>query len=500
MRSSVALSHAVSWIALFLLTCAAPGAVHAAALRLEHHAGSRVEWRLVMTAPASAAGVEAAGPGCPDLDNDGYTDWTCGGLDCDDSDPTVYPGATEVCDGKDNNCDGYVDEGVSTAYYLDDDGDGYGVDGSDILSCEPVSGYSALGGDCDDNDPNIHPGAAEVLDGVDNNCDGTVDEGFENPILRSIVDVPGDQGRAVRLRWRRHAWDFAGSATPVVSYSIFRQVQPGQAPAAAARAASREGALALPAGEWDLLTTLAAYGDSAYQTVVPTLCDSNATDFCRTTFVVRAQLQTPTEYSDSAPDSGWSVDNIVPGVPTGLTVNAVSGTAEIAWDPSPAPDFQYFRVYRGQSPDFTPDAGHLVQVTAATSWVDDAPGGETFYKVTAVDANGNESGPASNTGTVDVNGAAPPAVLALAGVVPNPFRGTTVVHFDLPGRAAVRLAIHDVAGRRVRTLLDQAMTPGRYQRTWNGRDDAGRAVPPGTYFVRLVAGGHSITRPVMLVR
>ncbi|MFQ5606612.1 MAG: MopE-related protein, partial [Candidatus Zixiibacteriota bacterium] len=85
---------------------------------------------------------------CPDGDGDGFG--VC--VDCDDTDPAVFPGAPELCDGKDNDCDGLVDG-------PDADNDGVTV------AC----------GDCDDNDPVVFLGAPELCDGKDNNCDGLVD-------------------------------------------------------------------------------------------------------------------------------------------------------------------------------------------------------------------------------------------------------------------------------------------------------------------------------------
>jgi hypothetical protein len=88
-----------------------------------------------------------------DQDGDGYT--SCSG-DCDDSDKAIYPGSVEICNGKDDNCDAKTDEG----YDLDGDG------------------YTSCGGDCKDNNKEINPGAAEMCNGKDDNCDGQVDEGL----------------------------------------------------------------------------------------------------------------------------------------------------------------------------------------------------------------------------------------------------------------------------------------------------------------------------------
>ena len=101
------------------------------------------------------------GPGacdwCGDHDGDGYYSAACGGTDCSDRSSDVYPGAEEVCDGRDNDCNGQIDEG-----FEDVDGDGW-------ASCV----------DCDDSDPVTHPGAEETCDGIDNDCDGWIDEDFD---------------------------------------------------------------------------------------------------------------------------------------------------------------------------------------------------------------------------------------------------------------------------------------------------------------------------------
>ena len=87
--------------------------------------------------------------------------------DCDDGNALSYPGAVEAADGQDNNCDGLVDEGLACT---DDDGDGY-VDGDDCAN--------GIGGDCNDLDATISPGALETCNDVDDNCDGEIDEGYD---------------------------------------------------------------------------------------------------------------------------------------------------------------------------------------------------------------------------------------------------------------------------------------------------------------------------------
>ena len=109
--------------------------------------------------------------------------------DCDDTDPSAYPGAEEVCDGVDNDCSGEADEGLLMTVYPDPDGDGYGMALLPMEACVVESGMSATAGDCDETDAAVHPGAEEVCDGLDNDCSGEVDEGLG---ITYYLDTDGD--------------------------------------------------------------------------------------------------------------------------------------------------------------------------------------------------------------------------------------------------------------------------------------------------------------------
>ena len=127
-----------------------------------------------------------------DLDNDTYGNaaqtiqacsapvgYVSNSSDCDDSNSGINPGAAELCNTIDDDCDGTVDDNVVlTTYYFDADSDNYGNPAITITSCSTVAGYVTNNEDCDDGDPTIHPGSTEICDGVDQDCDGTADDGL----------------------------------------------------------------------------------------------------------------------------------------------------------------------------------------------------------------------------------------------------------------------------------------------------------------------------------
>ena len=125
---------------------------------------------------------DTGSPSAVDRDGDGYTS----DVDCDDTNPDVYPEAPEICDDLDNDCDAEVDE-TGTLSYVDADQDGYGDPATEQLICEEDPSRVSNGDDCDDSDPLVNPDAEEICDGIDNDCDSETDaEG-----LASFTDPNG---------------------------------------------------------------------------------------------------------------------------------------------------------------------------------------------------------------------------------------------------------------------------------------------------------------------
>lgn len=133
-----------------------------------------------------------------DRPGEGYAEYIPGRSDdCDDRNAAVNPGAEDICDGIDNNCNRQIDEGGQGQWVRDADGDGFGAGVVSNGCASPGEGFvqASLGLDCDDGNPGIHPGAGEICNHVDDNCNGRVDEGAAS------VPVYFDQDRDGHGRW-----------------------------------------------------------------------------------------------------------------------------------------------------------------------------------------------------------------------------------------------------------------------------------------------------------
>ena len=302
------------------------------------------------------------------------------------------------------------------------------------------------------------------------------------PVIDLVTDVPDDQGLAVEIGWQKSYFDYSGSPREIVAYDILRQSAPDT---------------------WDSVQTVPATGAGSYQAIAPTVQDSTVEGgIYYSVFTVRARTAVPGEFFISEPDSGYSVDNIIPPVPTGFVVDYTDpGGNLLTWDRSDEPDVVLYRIYRDIEISFDPLPEDLVYETPDTFWVDPIENGHIYYyRVSAVDDAGNESDPGAPDVISDGETGDTPRAVTLHQNVPNPFNPTTSIRFDLPAASRVRLTIFDVNGRLVSTLADEDMQAGTKEVTWNGLDNEGRKAASGVYFYRLSTPGQITSRKMILLR
>jgi hypothetical protein len=343
--------------------------------------------------------------------------------------------------------------------------------------------------------------------------------GLPVPSITAVCDVPRDQGGKITLQWAASPLDVP-LAADITHYSVWRRLPGGialappiggEGEASAVIPVDLDGGmtrfLAWAAGyAWEWIANVPAKHYEEYALMVQSRYDSMGTDPGWQYFVVSAHTSDPLLYFDSAIDSGYSVDNLSPSEPFGLAGKQSFAPAGLAltWDSNVESDLSRYAVYRGLSASFVPAPANLIASPADASCFDDEWrwDGGYYYKVSAIDVHGNESG-FSLLRPEDVTGGETPAAPRasyLAQNYPNPFNPVTKISYGLSVPGNVSLKVYDAAGRLVRVLVEGDRSAGQYAELWNGRDISGNEVASGIYFCRIDAGSFTQTRKMILLR
>jgi hypothetical protein len=339
---------------------------------------------------------------------------------------------------------------------------------------------------------------------------------YQVPSIHSVIDVPYDQGGSVFMSWYASPLDPPGGIT---EYTLWRTIDvPPAAPeeivmiSGAGEWSKELGDRVIrventPAGPifWEHIATHGAFRRDAYGMELPSMFDSTGAGFQYQYFQVIAHTAYPDTFYLSAADSGYSVDNLAPAAPQGLVAEQSEPEAlQLTWDANTEADLSHYAVYRGTDANFTPGEHNRLGEPAEPGYTDAEWRWDSgyYYKVTALDAHGNESpvamlGPG---GVVGAGEAGPPRVSYLSQSRPNPFGIDTRIEYGLAETVEVTIRVYDVAGRLVRTLVDARRAPDHYSVVWDGRDDGGRVVAGGVYFCRITAGAFEQTKKMTLLR
>jgi hypothetical protein len=342
--------------------------------------------------------------------------------------------------------------------------------------------------------------------------------GHPEPTVVTANDIPNDQGGSVAVNWLASDYDVLGIAD-IDYYSVWRAIDPVAAAKLAAAGlrtiepeamtADWDEAVILAAGEYffEWVGNQQAYQLPAYGYAAATYSDSTGADPAEHQFQVIAH--DIGQAFISSPRAGYSVDNLPPTPGSLLVAGRVGpGSIQLAWQASDGgdPDLADYAIYRATTPGVTPTPGNFLTTAADTMAVDtSAPSGaEYFYVVTARDVHGNQSAPSNEASVGLVSGVATDTprtgTLRLAANAPNPFNPTTEIRFEVPRTGPVDLAVYDLTGRRVRTLVSEVLPAGERSVTWNGRDASGNLAPSGIYFYQVAVDGESRTRKMTLVK
>ncbi len=297
-----------------------------------------------------------------------------------------------------------------------------------------------------------------------------------NPLISKVTDVLNDQGRWVKVNYSRSGHDtdslLLGKTLSTEFYTI--EIDDGSG--------------------WTAAATSSAYGKSNYSVLVPTTIDSTSESNGIIYFRVIATMEEGTFVSQI--DSGYSVDNLKPFIPSGLAASLTSDSmVKIEWQSNNETDFQFYTIYKK-----TDNIFEELKQTIDTVFIDsDVLVGKSYsYAITATDHSGNESNPSENidiTVTSLEEESLTPATYYLSQNYPNPFNPETTIKYGLKKTGIVKINVYDVLGNKVVTLLE-----GRKQAGIHTISFSGLYLSTGVYYYYIQAGNFTATRKMLLIK
>ncbi|MAV69302.1 MAG: hypothetical protein CMG04_00605 [Candidatus Marinimicrobia bacterium] len=296
----------------------------------------------------------------------------------------------------------------------------------------------------------------------------------------NITDVPNDQGGRVYINFKRSMVDVISHPHGVDIYTIQRIGGPN---------------------EWVNIGSIGATGEQMYTYEASTLADSSVNGDGLTAFRIITQSFYPDLVEESISVIGYSVDNIDPGIPQGLSLQWISNGIQLNWSQSQDNDFQYFIVQRSTDESFQ----FIENFYTADVYYDDLSvnsGQEYFYRLATVDYNGNISEYCDyiSSNTMDAKISLLPEVYKLHQNYPNPFNPTTRIFYDTPEEESVTISVYNSVGILINTLVNREHSAGHHFVSWNGMNEKNQLVPAGLYIYKIYSKSFSATKKMLLLK
>ena len=301
---------------------------------------------------------------------------------------------------------------------------------------------------------------------------------IDAPEILSITDVPNDNGKQVFIKWNASKND-GNFTNPVSKYSLWRKDEQF----------------------WTFVGEVPAIGLVQYSSVVPTIFDSTIVNgIYWTTFKVVAHGIAPYILAASFPDSGYSIDNLIPHTPDSVRVIIYPDFVKLLWSNPVDEDFQYFAVYRDTILNFDITNKKPVACVSNTYFEDRSLefGKTYYYKIVSFDFSGNMSLPSKEVSAIlsevgEENFI--PKSYVLYQNFPNPFNNSTTIDFEIPEKTNVKLSIYDALGRKLETLIDQELSAGKHSIRFEAKN-----YPSGIYFYRLQTKKNDSNMKMILIK
>jgi hypothetical protein len=228
--------------------------------------------------------------------------------------------------------------------------------------------------------------------------------------------------------------------------------------------------------------------------------DSTSDDDGMTEFKIVASMNEG--HFHSPPQSGYSLDNIAPSVPTGFMIAMGDNGLNLSWNSVPDEDFQYYVIDKSADSLFMTD--QYGSFSTIDTFFNDVSYeyGTVYYRVSAIDYAGNRGDYSDTVSTsiLALDSDVIPQVFALHQNYPNPFNPITTLRYDLPENSYVNVTIYDMLGREIRTLIKTTQDAGFKSVRWDATNNQGKPVSAGVYLYQIQAGEFVQTRKMVLLK
>lgn len=310
----------------------------------------------------------------------------------------------------------------------------------------------------------------------------------EHPVIVDTKDVPNDEGYRISLSFLPSKYDLSNSLEMVSEYIVYRFSR------------------GYEDSQWDLVGNLASSGDTIYSLDISTVCNISSDSLCQSLFRVAALLENNDSLVWSDSYDGYSLDNLAPQMPIGISTLEIDNYLTVRWLPNQEQDI------RGYILDKSLDSLFETEQTSSFFIIDTfftdssyVPYEEVYYRLIASDYSNNES---FFSDTVSFFGSLLsteehleiPLEFSLLQNYPNPFNPKTEILYSLPKDIHVRITIHDILGRKIKTLVDDFQLAGYKNIDWNATNQNNQLVSAGFYFYMIEAGSFNKTNKMILLK